>query len=77
VPGRPETYPGRPDFARRLRDACGTVEPGPGLEYQFTDPTGHTVPARRYFVTWCIDPRPNALRILRWEDATAPRTARR
>jgi len=67
VPGRPETYPGRDDFNRRLHLACGTVRPGPGLEYSYTDPTGHTVPARRYFLTWCDDPRPNALRILRWE----------
>ena len=45
------------------------VEPGPDLEYQYTDPTGHTVPARTYFLTWCDAPRPNAIRILRWEDA--------
>ena len=77
VKGRPETYPGRPDFERRFREACRLVEPGPGLEYSYRDPSGYTVPARRYFVTWCIDPRPNALRILRWEDAPTPRTARR
>jgi hypothetical protein len=76
VKGRPETYPGRPDFERRFREACRIVEAGPGLEYSYTDPTGHTVPARRYFVTWCIDPRPNALHLLRWEDANATRTAR-
>lgn len=71
VPGRPETKPGRPDFERRFRLACGHIEPGPGLEYSYTDPTGHTVPARRYFLTWCDEPRPNALRILRWDDGVA------
>ena len=77
VRGRPETYPGRDDFNRRFHLACGRVENGPGLEYSYTDPTGHTVPARRYFLTWCDDPRPNALRILRWEDGPATRTAQR
>jgi MFS family permease len=67
VPGHPETAPGRPDFARRLHAACGSVRPGPTLGYMYTDPSGHTVPARRYFLTWCDDPRPDALRILRWE----------
>jgi 4-amino-4-deoxy-L-arabinose transferase-like glycosyltransferase len=67
VKGRPETYPGRDDFNRRFHLACGRVEPGPGLEYSYTDPTGHTVPARRYYLTWCVNPRPNALRILRWD----------
>ncbi|HEY4439142.1 MAG TPA: glycosyltransferase family 39 protein [Candidatus Elarobacter sp.] len=67
IPGRPETHPGRPDFAKRFALACGHIEPGPGLEYSYTDPTGHTVPARRYFLTWCDDPRPNALHILRWD----------
>jgi len=77
VAGRPETYPGRGDFNRRFHLACGKVEPGPGLEYSYTDPTGHTVPARRYFLTWCDDPRPNALRILRWEADDPARTAKR
>jgi hypothetical protein len=75
-PGHPETYPGRPDFARRLKLACGAVVPGPGLDYSYTDPTGHTVPARRYYLTWCDHPRPNALRILRWEDDGTARTAK-
>jgi hypothetical protein len=70
VPGRPETKQGRPDFERRLHEACGRVRPGPGLEYSFTDPTGHTVPARRYFLTWCDAPVPNAIRILRWEEGS-------
>jgi 4-amino-4-deoxy-L-arabinose transferase-like glycosyltransferase len=74
-PHHPEDKAGRPDFQRRLAMACGTVKPGPNLEYQYTDPTGRTVPARTYFLTWCDQPRPNAIRILRWEDAAAPRTA--
>ena len=72
TPGRPETYPGRPDFARRLAAACGEVRPGPELDYSYTDPTGHRVPARRYFVTWCDDPHADALRILRWDVPLPP-----
>jgi len=75
-PHHPEDKGGRPDFQRRLDAACGAVLPGPDLGYLYTDPTGHTVPARTYFLTWCDDPRPNAIRILRWEDP-APRTAAR
>jgi hypothetical protein len=67
IPGQPKTYPGRSDFDRRLHLACGAVKPGPDLEYSYTDPTGHSVPARTYFLTWCDDPRPDAIRILRWE----------
>lgn len=68
---------GRPDFQRQLGLACGRVRPGPDLEYSYTDPTGHTVPARTYFLTWCENPRPNAIRILRWEDGPPTRTAHR
>jgi hypothetical protein len=67
IPGQPKTYPGRDDFNRQLHLACGRVTPGPDLEYSFTDPTGHTVPARTYFLTWCDEPRADAIRILRWE----------
>ena len=67
IPGQPKTYPGRADFDRRLHLACGTVKAGPSLEYSYTDPTGHSVPARTYFLTWCEDPQPDAIRILRWE----------
>ena len=74
-PGHPKDK-GRDDFQRRLAMACGDVKPGPSLEYSYTDPTGHTVPARTYFLTWCDDPRPNAIRILRWEDPGAARTAK-
>ena len=66
-PGHPDDKDGRPDFQKRLAQACGGVRPGPDLEYSYTDPTGHTVPARTYFLTWCDNPRPDALRILRWE----------
>ena len=55
--------------------ACGRVKPGPDLEYSYTDPTGHTVPARTYFLTWCEEPRDGAIRILRWEDGAGTRTA--
>jgi 4-amino-4-deoxy-L-arabinose transferase-like glycosyltransferase len=75
-PGHPDDKNGRPDFARQLKLACGAVHPGPDLEYSYTDPTGHTVPARTYFLTWCEAPRLDALRILRWEDR-GTRTASR
>ena len=75
IPGQPKTYPGRADFDRRLHMACGEVKPGPDLEYSYTDPTGHSVPARTYYLTWCDDPRPDAIRILRWENPGATRTA--
>jgi len=35
---------------------------------------GNTVPARTYFLTWCDDPRPDALRILRWENGASSTT---
>jgi 4-amino-4-deoxy-L-arabinose transferase-like glycosyltransferase len=63
IPGNDDNR-GRPDFARVLAEACGTVRSGPEFEYSYTDPTGHTVPARRYYSTWCDSPKPNALRIL-------------
>ncbi|HEY0382993.1 MAG TPA: glycosyltransferase family 39 protein [Candidatus Elarobacter sp.] len=72
----PEDKGGRPDFQRRFAAACGGVRTGPALGYLYTDPTGHTLPARTYFLTWCDDPRPNAIRILRWEDGITPRTAK-
>jgi hypothetical protein len=76
LPGHPETQPGRPDIARQLRLACGDIRTGPVLEYSYTDPTGHTVPARRYYITWCDAPRVDALRILNFE-RRATRTAER
>lgn len=75
-PHHPEDKDGRPDFQRRLGAACGKVHAGPDLGYLYTDPTGHTVPARTYFLTWCEDPRPNAIRILRWENPTTRTAAR-
>ena len=77
IPGQAKTFPGRPDFQHRLAIACGRVKPGPSLEYSYTDPTGHSVPARTYFLTWCEEPRPNAIRILRWDDSAVPGTATR
>jgi hypothetical protein len=76
IPGKPETFPGRPDIARQLRLACGDVRSGPVLRYSYTDPSGHTVPARRYYLTWCDAPRVDALRILNFENAST-RTAHR
>lgn len=65
-PGHPEDR-GRPDFAKQLARACGSVVPGPTLGYEFRDSSGHLVPARLYFTTWCERPRPHALRILQWD----------
>jgi hypothetical protein len=76
-PNRPDDHGGRPDFQRRLAMACGAVKPGPNLEYSYTDPTGHTVPARTYFLTWCESPLPDAIATLRWETPGASRTAAR
>jgi 4-amino-4-deoxy-L-arabinose transferase-like glycosyltransferase len=77
IEGQPKTYPGRPDFQHRLEMACGRVTAGPSLEYSYTDPTGHSVPARTYFLTWCEQPRAHAIRILRWDDSAASGTASR
>ncbi|HTD37859.1 MAG TPA: glycosyltransferase family 39 protein [Candidatus Limnocylindrales bacterium] len=76
-PNHPDDKDGRPDFQRRLAMACGAVKPGLNLEYSYTDPTGHTVPARTYFLTWCESPLPDAIAILRWETPGASRTASR
>lgn len=65
-PGHPEDR-GRADFVRRFALACGRVTAGPTMGYEFHDSSGHLVPARLYFTTWCEAPRPHALRILRWE----------
>ena len=65
-PGHPEDN-GREDYARQLNLACGKVTPGPTLGYEFHDPSGHIVPARLYFTTWCDQVRPHALRILQWD----------
>ncbi len=55
---------GRADFAKQLKRACGNVrvEPKP-LAYSVYP----GVPAREYFLTWCDDPKPDALAILRWQ----------
>lgn len=65
-PGHPEDK-GRPDYARQLERACTRVSAGPTLGYEFHDSSGHLVPARLYFTTWCEGPRPHALRILQWD----------
>jgi hypothetical protein len=63
---------GRPDFALQLSRACGRVHAGPTLGYEFHDSSGHLVPARLYFTTWCEAPRPHALRILQWDPTYLP-----
>ena len=71
-PGHPEDK-GRLDFARKFAQACTRVTPGPTLGYAFHDSSGHVVPVRPYFTTWCEGPKPHALRILQWDPAYAPR----
>jgi dolichol-phosphate mannosyltransferase len=65
-PGHPEDN-GRPDFVKQLGRACTRITAGPTLGYEFHDSSGHMVPARLYFTTWCEGPRPHALRILQWD----------
>jgi 4-amino-4-deoxy-L-arabinose transferase-like glycosyltransferase len=61
-PGHPLDA-GRADFARQLERACGRVEVDPKpLAYSVMG-----VPPREYFLTWCVDPKPDALAILRWQ----------
>jgi hypothetical protein len=67
---------GRPDFAQQLRLACGRVKAGPTLGYEFHDSSGHLVPARLYFTTWCEAPKPHALRILQWDPRYLPPAAK-
>lgn len=69
--GHPEDKLGRPDFVRQFDRACSEVTAGPTLGYEFHDSSGHTVPMRPYFTSWCT-PRPHALRILRWDHDTPP-----
>jgi hypothetical protein len=70
-PGHPEDK-GRPDYAAQLGRACTRVTAGPTLGYEFHDSSGHLVPARLYFTTWCEGPRPHALRILQWDPRYTP-----
>ncbi len=65
-PGHPEDK-GRPEFVRQLNSACTNVVAGPTLGYEFHDSSGHIVPARLYFTTWCEGPKPHALRILQFD----------
>jgi hypothetical protein len=59
---------GRPDFKAQLGEACGSVRPGPTLEYSYAG-----VPPRKYFTTFCDALVPDGLRILRWEEGPALR----
>lgn len=52
----------RPDFARRLLLACGRVEPGPVFSYAIG-----ALPVARFPTSWCLDMKPRAISILRWE----------
>jgi hypothetical protein len=54
----------RPDFARRLLLACGRVEPGPIFNY-----TIGALPTARFPTSWCLDMKPRAIPILRWEQS--------
>ena len=57
-----ETLASRPDFAARLALACGRVTGAPALAYSYAG-----VPPRSYYLTWCEDMKPAAIRLLRWE----------
>ena len=52
----------RPDIAGHLRRACASVSDGGKHPYSF----GGTTP-RAYYFTWCENPGPDAIAILRWE----------
>ena len=52
----------RPDFATQLARACGHVLSGPLLQY-----TKGNLPQMVFPTTWCLDMKPNAIAILRWE----------
>lgn len=58
----------RPDFSRRLAQACARVEPGPVLAYRFAS-ADRSVPPRRYFTTWCDGMSSGAVATLRWQKA--------
>lgn len=52
----------RPDFAKQLALACARLEPGPDFRYAKGD-----LPILDFPTTWCLDMKPNAIAILRWE----------
>jgi hypothetical protein len=55
--------PGRPDFKKRLLQACGSIRPGPVI----SESSYPGVPPRRYYLTMCENMVPDAIAILRWE----------
>jgi 4-amino-4-deoxy-L-arabinose transferase-like glycosyltransferase len=57
----------RPDFAHRLHLACGEVVPGPLLVYPLSGAGTPAGAVRRYYTTWCRNPKPSALAVLRWQ----------
>jgi hypothetical protein len=52
----------RPDFQRQLGKACARTADGGVHAYAY----GGT-PPRNFYFTWCEEPRPSWLAILRWE----------
>ena len=52
----------RPDIRAHLDRACGQVIDGGIHTYRYVD-----APPRSYYFTWCEQPVPDALAILRWE----------
>jgi 4-amino-4-deoxy-L-arabinose transferase-like glycosyltransferase len=57
-----EPLASRPDFQLHLARACARVVDGGAHSYRF----GAT-PARTFYFTWCEDPKPEGIAILRWE----------
>jgi 4-amino-4-deoxy-L-arabinose transferase-like glycosyltransferase len=57
-----EPLANRPDFAKQLALACGTVNAGPDISEILPG-----LPPRIYSTTWCKDMQPGGIGILRWE----------
>jgi hypothetical protein len=55
--------PGRPDFKKRLLQACGSVRPGPVI----SESSYPGVPPRKYYLTICDNMVADGIAILRWE----------
>jgi len=53
---------GRPDFKKRLTQACGVVRKGPVFEISYAG-----VPPRKYYTTYCDQMVAGGIAILRWE----------
>ena len=57
-----ESLNNRPDFAQQLAKACRRVLAGPSMQY-----TRGELPLIVFPTTWCLDMKPHAIAILRWE----------